>query len=559
VGGTYDGWWRNIYVTTDAGNTWRNKYGYSEQTGLLSVFMNTNGKGLAVGYSGVIYITEDDGSSWSQILSGKNNLYYTGDWITSVFMVNDTLGWAGGYRKGIWYYPIILQTTNGGKIWKTNSEFEDDFDSTPADIFFLNENIGWVTFYNRSSRKTTDGGDNWFPAGNTGNEKFFISEYTGWAAYEPLGIFKSTDGGINWVQKSSVSSRSLCFPDNNNGFAVGEGGSILKSTDGGDTWFSKASGTTSKLNSVNFYDNTVGICVGNSGTVLLTTDGGEIWTSLNVNTSASLTSVAFPNANSVWIAGSGGIILYSTDSGSSWTTFNGVTENNLISISFPDNNNGWIGGWNGTILKYQSDIIPVELITFTATREGNEVELRWATATETNNSGFAVERMSIPNSKSEFRNPNWTEIGFIQGSGTTTEAKAYSFVDEDVTKGNHKYRLRQIDLDGSYTYSNEIEVEVDFSPEEFVLYQNYPNPFNPNTVISYQLSVTGNVILKVYDILGNEVVTLVNEEKQPGVYEVEFSADVSHPGEVRNLASGIYFYRLHISGFIATRKMVLLR
>ncbi|HSW54189.1 MAG TPA: T9SS type A sorting domain-containing protein, partial [Ignavibacteriaceae bacterium] len=198
--------------------------------------------------------------------------------------------------------------------------------------------------------------------------------------------------------------------------------------------------------------------------------------------------------------------------------------------------------------------VPVELVSFTAALLNNKTQINWTTVTETNNSGFEIERAS---SSTTPRQEGWETIGFIPGFGTTTEPKSYSFIDENVTTGIYKYRLKQIDFDGSFEYSNEIEVDVDFTPKEFVLYQNYPNPFNPKTVISYQLPVSGNVTLKVYDILGNEVVTLVNEEKQPGVYEVEFNTRVSHSGEVRNLSSGIYFYQLKAGSFIQIKKMIL--
>ena len=150
------------------------------------------------------------------------------------------------------------------------------------------------------------------------------------------------------------------------------------------------------------------------------------------------------------------------------------------------------------------------------------------------------------------------------GFGTTTEPKSYSFTDEDVTTGIYTYRLKQIDFDGSFEYSNEIEVEVDFTPKEFVLYQNYPNPFNPNTTIKFTVpSVIANevkqsqlVTLKIFDVLGNEVATLVNEEKQPGVYEVEFNG---HSDEGQNLSSGFYFYQLDAGSITYTKKMILLR
>ncbi|HSW55802.1 MAG TPA: T9SS type A sorting domain-containing protein, partial [Ignavibacteriaceae bacterium] len=159
----------------------------------------------------------------------------------------------------------------------------------------------------------------------------------------------------------------------------------------------------------------------------------------------------------------------------------------------------------------------------------------------------------------------WEAFGFVPGFGTTTEPKSYSFIDENVTTGTYKYRLKQIDFDGTYTYSNEIEIAVDFTPKEFVLYQNYPNPFNPSTKIKYSIPNVEThrdaslqmVTLKVYDILGNEVATLVNEEKQPGVYEVEFNSQFSHSGAVRNLSSGVYFYQLKAGSFVQTKKMIL--
>ena len=194
---------------------------------------------------------------------------------------------------------------------------------------------------------------------------------------------------------------------------------------------------------------------------------------------------------------------------------------------------------------FSNSITPVELTSFTSSFSGSSVELNWTTASEINNFGFEIEKSKNSNVYNEM----WYTIGFISGNGTTTEPKSYSFIDDNVTSGVYKYRLKQIDYDGSNKYSDEIKIVV--FPGEFVLEQNYPNPFNPNTVISYRLPVNSNVTLKVYDILGNEVVILVNEEKQPGVYEVEFDAS--------NLSSGIYFYQLKADGFVQTRKMILLR
>lgn len=199
--------------------------------------------------------------------------------------------------------------------------------------------------------------------------------------------------------------------------------------------------------------------------------------------------------------------------------------------------------------------LPVELVSFNATAEDNIVELKWKTATEVNNYGFEVER-KFGNDQSPVS--NFTKIGFVAGNGNSNSPKEYSYEDKSPIGGNKfKYRLKQIDNDGKFEYSDIIEITV--LPDKFELSQNYPNPFNPLTKIRLAIPnvlVSGtkqstNVTLKVYDILGNEVATLVDEEKYAGVYEVSFDAS--------QLSSGIYFYTLQAGSFIETKKMIVLK
>lgn len=193
-------------------------------------------------------------------------------------------------------------------------------------------------------------------------------------------------------------------------------------------------------------------------------------------------------------------------------------------------------------------IIPVELTSFTYEMTAqNDVLLSWTTATETNNQGFEIERSQ--DSKIE-GSKEWETAGFVPGYGTTTEPQFYSFIDASLQSGKYEYRLKQIDFDGSFEYSEIIEVEIG-TPKEFSLAQNYPNPFNPKTNIEFRISDFGFVTLKVYDILGNEIATLVNEEKPAGEYEVEFDAT--------SLTSGIYYYRLTAGNHSSTKKMILMR
>jgi hypothetical protein len=182
-------------------------------------------------------------------------------------------------------------------------------------------------------------------------------------------------------------------------------------------------------------------------------------------------------------------------------------------------------------------IVPVELASFSAAKDNNDVILTWYTATETNNSGFEVQRKT---------SGQFESIAFVEGKGTTTETQNYLFRDKNVPSGNYTYRLKQIDFDGSFSYSDEVEIE---QPAVFHLAQNYPNPFNPSTNIQYSVPVDGNVSLKVYDVLGNEVGTLVDEFKQAGTFDVTF--------EGSNLSSGVYYYRLTAGENVSTKKLML--
>src|SRR5574338_195034 len=194
-----------------------------------------------------------------------------------------------------------------------------------------------------------------------------------------------------------------------------------------------------------------------------------------------------------------------------------------------------------------SSIIPVELIAFTSAINENNVILNWLTATETNNSGFEIQRSNASGIESH---DVWEKIGFASDYGTSIEPHAYHFTDENLTSGLYNYRLKQIDFDGSYNYSNVLNVQMR-TPEKFELMQNYPNPFNPATVIRYNIPVTGKVTVKVYDVIGNEIAKLVDEEKPAGNHEITFDAS--------NLSSGIYFYKLQTGSFIQSKKMILLQ
>jgi carboxypeptidase T len=189
-------------------------------------------------------------------------------------------------------------------------------------------------------------------------------------------------------------------------------------------------------------------------------------------------------------------------------------------------------------------IVPVELSSFTAIAQDKNVLLNWTTSTETNNMGFEVER------RSSTENSGWQKLGFKNGNGTTTEKSIYSFVDKNPLNGKSYYRLKQIDFDGSFKIYNSLEMDYG-TIDEYSLAQNYPNPFNPRTEINFSLAKSGNVTLKVYNILGSEVATLVNDFMEAGKHSVQFNA--------KDFTSGVYFYTIKADNFTSTHKMILMK
>ncbi|MFZ4621070.1 MAG: T9SS type A sorting domain-containing protein [Bacteroidota bacterium] len=192
------------------------------------------------------------------------------------------------------------------------------------------------------------------------------------------------------------------------------------------------------------------------------------------------------------------------------------------------------------------DPLPVELVSFTAIANNNAVELKWNTATEVNNVGFEIERLKI-NDKIE--SSTWEKVGFVEGNGTTSAPKSYSFIDAYVKNKVH-YRLKQIDTDGSFSYSQEIEMNIVSTVSEFSLYQNYPNPFNPSTTVSFAVPATSNITLEVVNVLGQTVGTLFSGIAQKDqLYTTLFDGS--------GLASGIYFSKLSFQGKVQLKKMIL--
>ncbi len=189
--------------------------------------------------------------------------------------------------------------------------------------------------------------------------------------------------------------------------------------------------------------------------------------------------------------------------------------------------------------------LPVELVSFSSFVSKNDVRLKWITANEINNKGFSIERKLSAN------NENWISTGFINGNGNSNVPINYEYVDRNLSSGKYNYRLKQIDYNGNFEYHNLLGDVIVGAPSKFELSQNYPNPFNPTTNINFGLPADSRVSIKVFDISGREVKTLLNESRTAGYYTIAFDAS--------NISSGVYFYKIEADKFSDVKRMLLVK
>ena len=444
---------------------------------------------------------------------------------------------------------IILKTTNGGSIWTKISA--DTIPGLKA-VSFTSVDVGYAGGYQNFLMKTTDGGSTWTKI-VIDSKLWYFNNIEFWDADNgivvsyPSVIYRTSDAGITWGPcfglKHSV--EDLCYADATTLFLVGGDERIYKSTNAGFFWTEIDSGVVLHTYlGVEFYDVNFGIVTGEDGKVLVTTDGGTNWTISNAGGSGLMHSACIMNQSTAFIVGAPEQVYKSINGGITWLSdFSGGNTEAFYKVKFTENNTGLICGSGGKFLLNTDYVIPVELTGFTAIVNGNDVQLNWTTKTELNNSGFEVLRLDESNS--------WGAIAFIPGSGTTTEARNYSFSDEQLESGSYSYRLKQIDFNGSFEYSDIVNVFISV-PEVFILEQNYPNPFNPSTVIEFTLPEdVSNVKLSIYNTLGEKVTELVNTALTAGKYQYQWNE--------QNVATGIYIYELRTDKFVSVKKMLLMK
>ncbi len=518
-----------VFFSIDNGDLWQETTGIAQGDTIVKLIFDYPLSTEKAGGSTRLLGGSDDGNIYEAIRDVVNNEYllftllaiipgseFTGTAITYLLVQNLKMHGVSTFPEGSFGGGFYLSSDNGASWNQNNSGLPsnpkssalsakvDKQGDSQADVhfyigFFENVNGGariYKITYNVSSQQ-----DWTAQSSGTTNDLHgvsFTDANTGTVVGSFGTILRTTDGGTNWTPQSSGTTWDLLdvsFTDASTGTAVGFSGTILGTTNGGTNWTLQSSGTMNNLFGVSFTDANTGTAVGQFGTILHTTDGGINWTSQS-GTAENLRGVSFTDANTGTAVGTFGTILRTSDGGTNWTPQSSGTSISLTGISFTDANTGTVVGLGGTIL---------------STTDGGA---------------------------------SWTS----QSSGTTNQLDGVSFTDANT--GTAVGLLGTIlRTSGGTTWVQENGTSQ--IPNDFALKQNYPNPFNPSTNIEYSIPSESFVELKVYDLLGNEVATLVDEQQQAGVYRADFTAD--------NLPSGMYFARITANEFTQVVKMILLK
>ncbi|MBI2427232.1 MAG: T9SS type A sorting domain-containing protein [Ignavibacteriales bacterium] len=534
---------------------------------LNAVYFTDRNTGTAVGGAwGLILRTTNGGRTWTPQQSGVS------DYMESVHFLDANRGAVGMSSGG------VLMTSDGGTTWVRHQV--GAFNLFHWGIAYLDANtIVTVGLFGQIWR-TSDGGTTWTQRRNeSGGSRLYgvsFSDFNNGTAVGWYGrIVRTTDGGVTWTNQTSGTSNHLSgvsFTDANTGTIVGAGGTILRTTNGGATWTAQSSGTTAGVTGVKFLDANRGVAVGGNGLILETSDGGATWRrNQNTVNSNNLSSVSLVDENSGWAVGNGGRIL-STSIGNlimyddalvfPWThtswdatiTFGSAEQSyngsaNSIKV-VPSREWGALrlryGNWNsaGTIDLNNLDnlefavyvTVPTELYVALENDQGYSFQ-SFSTGPVTPNTWVSV---SIPLSQ---MNP---DSQIVHGIYFQSSAAGIFYVDEIHAVGGEQSPSASRSIAARKVDTKKIV------PREFALEQNYPNPFNPTTTIGFTLQVSGMTTLKIYDAIGREVATLVNENLEAGVYHQK-TFDAS------NLASGMYFAKLSSDKKHQLKKLMLVK
>jgi photosystem II stability/assembly factor-like uncharacterized protein len=571
-----------ILATTNAGDDWQTQYRGRRTMGLGDIFVFPNGIGWCGG-SGV-FKTTNFGLQWDSIsnivLNQFSFLNDSSGWAVTTLgtfagfnwkTTNGGRNWAEGLRLGdvyptdvamlsdtlvistMWdsrvdppldYYPISMRNlttmlppieTRAGILWgigfaRTGHGFAVGSDEIVSSsdsgrtwinrmgpqytsllsLDMVDDSVGWVVGEKELIMKTTDGGRSWktqTPA--IAGELYALSAIDRDHAFAGGAVFMSTtNGGTTWARTTIPSAylmiTGLSFLDTRQGWAATESNNVLHTTDGGSSWTQQqVPSTSARLYGIDFVDSSYGWCVGTSGIIYATTNGGDIWT-IQYNGFDLFRSIDFVDRGYGWAAGSD-FILRTTNGGADWDTSDVSINAGYRAVHFVNRDTGWAVGegwefWQGRIV---------------ATTNGGDT--------------WIVQRPGGSPGDRGLYSIDAVTSHLVWISGDLGEIL-------HTTNG------------GGITSVAAVHTEI---PTRFELEQNYPNPFNPSTTISYSIPQRTYVVLKVHDVLGKKVATLVDEFVEAGYHQVPFHTS--------NLASGVYFYRLATGSYSNTKKMLILR
>ncbi len=527
-----------IRKTTNRGQSWFNPNS-ANWGGEWHIQLLEDGTGYSCGdeiggfYALNFYKRTGGLDNWEKIFLNDN--------FSDVYFITETTGFV--------LSGLLYRTTNGGIDWEKVADAPGG-----SDLLFIDSLTGFIGGSN-AIYKTTDGGVSWYATiGTTGAGKiFFIDSTVGWAVHS-RSIYKTTDTGENWIEQITLpadSYTSIYFIDSLNGWATSR--YVWQTTDGGENWIERTDIPIFFSNDVYFPNLDTGWVARQSSintSLFKTTNRGMNWSEIPEVLGANKFYV-FPDPAHLLITGYI-VINYvvfkkyiSYDAGNNWIDISNDVPTGFSGFAAVTNILAYAVGSSGLILRYTDTVyVPVELILFEGESKNNEILLSWITGSELNNYGYYIEK--------SFDQENWFTIGLVEGKGTTTEINYYSFVDKEINSNIQFYRLKQVDYIGSYEYSKIIEINTDLLLSSFQFYQNYPNPFNSSTIITYQIPVKSFINISVYDIKGEKIIELLNDEKEQGLYKIKY--------ENKELPSGIYFIRMITStGYSAVIKITLIK
>jgi photosystem II stability/assembly factor-like uncharacterized protein len=564
----------DLLRTTDGGNTWdtTNIPRYYQFTSMCFINQRT---GWVATYQGIIFRTTDAGISWTQVPAPW------GPWVSynSIWFVDSLRGWAGG--MGSQFGSIFISTTDGGNSWAIHSR---PYGYRIKSIHFADSLHGWVVsmpshflFY------TSDGGITWDTTASIGKGWLNVARsgrsYRNVWTVGNLGVIAlSTNGGASWVEKSVQLSSGLGdvkFANRRVGWAVGD--TILKTTNGGATWVVQRMPQPSYLRSLFVLDSLTAWCAGGEGATLFrTTDGGANWVSQYAPVNQTWFSIFFSNERLGWVSGRFGALRRTTDGGEHWDSIATGTFADLGAVFFHDSLRGWMVGNSSQLLRTTNGGLSWSQFTITAAYP----HMLWDVFFLTPSLGWiagegvmlkttdAGSSWTLVDTQTLYRKVRFVDVlnGWAAGNGgvfhstdggrtwlrqflPASFASSVAFVDRFTGWAVAGGGILHTTTGGTTSIENRATLSE--QPSEGQLSQNYPNPFNPTTSIGFRIADYGFVSLKVVDVLGREVATLVNEVKSPGKYEAQFDAS--------NLSSGVYFYQLRTGKLVSTKKMLLIR